>query len=205
MCEKLLILNDEYGGKNRTDERNEKRLMASTEFSLRAPYGKINETFKRIATLCGTCNEREVLDDPTGNRRIIVIEATGKFDYLQYNMIDKYQLMAEALVLFRQGARPELTDFEIEGLEMLTDGKHSKVSFEAEMVMQYCKPPIDCIENDFMTTTRIKNSLELFSKEKVNLNKLGSQLRKMGYKRIKESGVYGYRICKKELENSTGN
>jgi hypothetical protein len=46
MCEKLIIFNDEYGGKNKTDERNEKRLMASDEFSLREPYGKANVTLK---------------------------------------------------------------------------------------------------------------------------------------------------------------
>jgi predicted P-loop ATPase len=107
MCEKLLILNDEYGGKNKMDERNEKRLMGSHFFDLRMPYGKGNETIRRLATLCGTCNDLDVLDDPTGNRRIIVIESAGKFDYHLYNSLDKYQLLAEGLAAYRAGERPK--------------------------------------------------------------------------------------------------
>lgn len=195
MCEKILILNDEYGGKNKMDERNEKRLMATDYFSLRVPYGKGNETIRRIATLCGSCNERDVLDDPTGNRRIIVIEAAGKFDYNLYNSIDKYQLLAEALVCVKNGELPVLTDEDILQLEALTDGEYSKVSIEAELIQQYYITPDKCQPWDFYTTTQIKTYLENFTKSNLNINRLGAQLRKLGYERVKERGKYGYTIA----------
>lgn len=194
MCEKLIIFNDEYGGKNKNDERNEKRLMASDEFSLREPYGKSNVTLKRKATLCGTCNEKDVLDDPTGNRRIIVLESAGKFDYELYNSLDKSQIFFEAYALWMDGERPHLKDVDIACLEEVTDGEYSKVSFEQEMIKQWFKEPAYC--NDFMTTTQIKNELELHTRDKINLNKLGSQLRKLGYERLKKSGSYGYTVSK---------
>ena len=196
MCEKLLILNDEYGGKNRMDERNEKRLMSSDYFSLRVPYGKGNETIRRIATLCGTCNEFDVLDDPTGNRRIIVMQAAGKFDFKLYNSIDKYQLLAQALELFKAGERPELDEDDIKELEDLTDGSHSKVSFEGELIQKYFYS-VDANETDcfsFMTTSEVKLVLESNTKSQLNLNKIGGQLMKIGYERVKERGVYGYYI-----------
>ena len=195
MCEKLIIFNDEYGGKNRNDERNEKRLMASDEFSLREPYGKSNVTLKRLATLCGTCNERDVLDDPTGNRRIIIMEAAGRFDYELYNSIDKQQLFAEARAIWMDGERPELDDEDIVELESTTDGQYSRVSFEQEMIQQYFLPPGKCEPWDFMTTTQIKNELERHTKEKININKLGARLRKLGYNRVVKDNRYGYDIA----------
>lgn len=194
MCEKILILNDEYGGKNKHDERNEKRLMAADFFSLRVPYGKGNETIQRIATLCGTCNDLDVLDDATGNRRIIVMQAAGKFNYRLYNSIDKYQLLAEAYEAFKSGERPELNDTEIEELESTTDGKYSKVSVEAELIQQHFLSPEKCQPWDFMTATQIKIYLENHTKATLNINKLGAQLRKLGYERTCEGSKYGYLI-----------
>lgn len=198
MCEKLVIFNDEYGGKNKTDERNEKRLMASDEFSLREPYGKSNVTLKRIASLCGTCNEKDVLDDPTGNRRIIVLESAGKFDYELYNSLSKEQVLFEAYELWKDGERPELNDVDIACLEHVTDGEYSKVSFEEEMITQWFLGPAE--GKGFLTTTEIKNYLELHTRDKININKLGARLRKLGYLREKQSGVYGYKIEKKPSE-----
>lgn len=194
MCEKLIIFNDEYGGKNKMDERNEKRLMASDVFSLREPYGRANITLKRLATLCGTCNERDVLDDPTGNRRIIIIEAAGKFDYELYNSLDKLQVFLEAKELWREGERPILDDEDIIALEATTDGEYSKVSFEQEMIEKYFHPPTTTNPWDFMTTTEIKIYLENHTKEKININKLGARLRKLGYTRSAKERKYGYDI-----------
>lgn len=196
MCEKLVILNDEYGGKNKMDERNEKRLMASDCFSLRIPYGKGNETIQRMASLCGTCNELDVLDDATGNRRIIVMESAGKFNYQLYNSIDKYQLLAEALIAFKEGERPEFSDAEIDVLESVTDGKYSKVVIEGELILQHFLPPEKCEPWDFMTTTQIKVFLENHTRANLNINKIGAQLKKLGYDRVKEKGVYGYNIAR---------
>lgn len=194
MCEKLIIFNDEYGGKNRNDERNEKRLMASNEFSLREPYGKSNVTLKRLATLCGTCNEKDVLDDPTGNRRIIIIEAHGRFDYELYNSLDKQQILAEAKSLWLNGERPILDDNDIIELEKTTDGEYSKISFEREMIQKYFLPPDKTDPWAFMTTSEIKLHIELHTKEKININKLGGQLRKIGYTRRADGTKYGYDI-----------
>jgi hypothetical protein len=195
MCQKLIILNDEYGGKGRTDERTEKRLMAADFFSLRVPYGKGNIDMRRLASLCGTCNETNPLDDATGNRRIIVMESAGKFNYQLYNSLDKYQLLAEAYVAFKAGERPELTDDEINTLEATTDGEYSKVVMEGEMIKQYFLPPDKTNPWDFMTTTQVKIHLEHHTRANLNINKIGAQLKKLGYTRRKEKGVYGYDIA----------
>jgi len=196
MCQKLIILNDEYGGKGRNDERTEKRLMAADFFSLRVPYGKGNVDMRRIASLCGTCNETNPLDDATGNRRIIVMESIGKFNYDLYNSIDKYQLLAEAYAAYKEGERPELNDQDIITLEATTDGEYSKVVMEGEMILQHFLSPDKCEPWDFMTATEIKIFLENFTRSNLNINKIGAQLKKIGYERVKQRGIYGYNIAK---------
>jgi predicted P-loop ATPase len=194
MCEKLLILNDEYGGKNKMEDKSEKNLMSSPMFSLRVPYGRGNEDVVRLASLCGTCNDLSVLDDATGNRRIIVFESIGKFDYKLYNSLDKYQLLAEAYAAYQVGERPVLSDEEIDMLEANTDGQYSKVVMEGEMIKQYFLPPDKCHPWDFMTTTKVKIALEHHTRAQLNINKIGAQLKKFGYDREKRDGVYGWVI-----------
>lgn len=195
MCEKIIVFNDEYGGKANKDERNEKRLMASPGFDLRVPYGRGNEFVVRIASLCGTCNDLGVLDDATGNRRIIVIESAGKFNYQLYNSLDKYQLLAEAYTAVQSGERPELDDEEIETLESNTDGQYSKVVIEGEMIRQYFLPPDKTNLWDFMTATQVKIHLEQRTRANLSINKIGAQLKKLGYNRRKHDGAYGYDIA----------
>lgn len=196
MCEKLIIMNDEYGGKNKPDSKNEKRLMGTDKFDLRKPYGTGNETINRIASLCGTSNPTDILNDPDGNRRIIVMEVTGTYNFEMYNSIDKRQLFAEALQSWKNGERPVLTVEEIDVLEAYTDDKFQMVSFEREMIQKYFVEPKEASKNDFMMSSEIKIYLEGFTKERINVTKLGGQLKKMGYERVVHGKIYGYKIKK---------
>src|SRR5690625_766885 len=74
MCNKAIILNDEMSNKSKRDLTVMKKLCSVQWFNLRRPYGKSNEDIRRIAALCGTSNDMQILSDPTGNRRIIPIE-----------------------------------------------------------------------------------------------------------------------------------
>ena len=74
MTQKLIVMNDEMGGKSKQDEKRFKELTSKAIFSLRAPYARNNEDFKRLAVLCGTSNDKEVINDPTGNTRILPVE-----------------------------------------------------------------------------------------------------------------------------------
>ncbi len=78
-------------------------------------------------------------------------------------------------------------------------GEYSKVSFEEEMIQQHFFLPTESEANpwDFMTTSQIKNFLEVHTKEKININKLGERLRKLGYNRRAEGSKYGYEITQR--------
>ncbi len=51
MCSKLIILDDEFGGKSKKDAGHFKSMTSMSKFSLRPPYGKTSQDFKRLETL----------------------------------------------------------------------------------------------------------------------------------------------------------
>jgi len=197
MTQKLMIFDDEYSGKSKQDSKHMKRMLSSDTFTLREPYGRKNVTLKRIATLCGTCNETEILNDATGNRRIIVIEATGQFNFELYNSVDKDQLFAQLKEMYLAGARGGLTSDEIEMLEQHTANRYGETSIEAEMLIHLFEEPHYVADHDFKTTSVIKDHIETFTKQKIDKRRLGIELRKMGYERVYKNRSYGYLISAK--------
>lgn len=195
MCQKLIILDDEYSGKSKLDAKLIKRLLSAPSFDLREPYGRQNVTLKRIATLCATSNETELLNDSTGNRRNIIFEVTGKFKFDLYNSINKDQLFAQLVEMHKLGYKAEITDGMIDLIDEYTGAKHSEASVEAETILMcFERPDLACSHN-FCTTTVIKNIIETSTVQKVSVKKLGMELKRLGYGRIQKKGVgFGYLI-----------
>jgi predicted P-loop ATPase len=190
-------LDDEYSGKSKLDAKLIKRLLSAPSFDLREPYGKKNVTLRRIATLCATSNETELLNDPTGNRRNIIFEVTGKFSYDKYNAINKAQLFAQIVKMHKDGYKAEITDGMIALIEQYTGEKHAETSIESECVAMLFEEPKNASNYDFMTATKIKDIIEKNTEQKLSIKKLGMELKRMGYMRIRKNNIYGYQILPK--------
>ena len=102
MANNLVIMDDEFGGKAFKEDKAFKALSDKAFISLRRPYGRVTETFKRRAMLCGTTNEINVLKDATGNRRLIPIHVDS-VDFDKIKSIDTVQMFLEGLDLYRGG------------------------------------------------------------------------------------------------------
>src|SRR5690606_8591490 len=85
MTQKLIIMDDEMGGKSKKESKHLKELTSKQVFTLREPYGRMNVDLQRLAVLCGTTNDLEILND-LHNRRQIPIEVYG-IDHEAYNAI----------------------------------------------------------------------------------------------------------------------
>jgi len=194
MTQKWFIFDDEYSGKSKQDSKRMKMLLSSSDFSLREPYGRKNVTLKRLATLCGTCNELEILNDPTGNRRIVVIEATGQFNFNLYNGIDKTQLFAQLVDMYRNSYNNHLTKAEISELETYTAKQYSEVSIEEELILQFFSVPLSPSFSVWKTASMIKVEIEKETNQRLNLRRLGMTLRTLGFQRLSKKGTYGYLV-----------
>lgn len=202
MTQKLIIMDDEMGGKLRKEAKRLKELTSKQTFSLREPYGSNNVDLERLAVLCGTSNDDELLNDPTGNRRIIPINVLS-IDQDAYNKVDKTDVLMEAYWLWRDGFEWQLTRDDVRILNDNTSG-FKEVSAEYELVNQYFQRPAVQSEGQgivFMTTTEIKSIMETASRQHLSANKIGQEMTKMGWERrtTRRNGqpVKGYYVIDK--------
>lgn len=198
MTQKLIIMDDEMGGKNKKEEKKLKELLSKQTFSLREPYGSNNVDLQRLAVLCGTTNENEILNDPTGNRRIIPINVLS-IDHVSYNAIDKTDLLMEAYWLWKDGFRWELSGEDVRILNANT-GHFQESSPEFDLFVKHFEKPGDGPNPwiEFMTATEIKSILEMRSGQKLNPKRLGIEIKNAGFervaKKVKGSTIRGYEV-----------
>jgi hypothetical protein len=96
----LLVLDDEFGGLATRDVKDFKKVADSNMIDIRLPYSAFFSKMKRRASLCGTSNEKDVLKDVTGNRRILPINV-NKIDYNALISLNTAYLWLEAYQLYK--------------------------------------------------------------------------------------------------------
>lgn len=177
MTKKWLIVDDEFGGKSKKDATKLKRLSSQQTFSIRMPYGRVSEDLLRLAVLGGTSNDAEVINDPTGNRRIIPINLIS-FDFDSYMAIDKDKLFIE---LYNEWVNEKegwfLTKREIEYLNKSNE-KNIEVMSEVELINKNIIPD----PTSKMTNTDVILELQkIHPTFKTNTKRMGQALKKCGY------------------------
>lgn len=177
MSSKLVILDDEFGGKSRKDAIKFKELTSKASFSMRMKYGRNMTEFRRLAMLCGTTNETEILNDSTGNTRILPVEFNEKYDYELYNSIDKTQLLVEIFRAYHRGESWQLSETAQKTLEKL-NGQHQVANIEQELIDLYLEPDTSPYA-DILSTTEIKAGIEKMSGQRISVRKLGEELKKI--------------------------
>lgn len=80
-----------------------KHLVQKPEIHLRRPHKSSIEVLPRYATFIATCNNFDLLSDPTGNRRYLCVEVDNGIDY--HTPIHYGQLYAQAKTALRKGER----------------------------------------------------------------------------------------------------
>ena len=206
MCQKLWVMDDEMGGKSKQDEKRFKELTSKSTFSLRAPYGRHNEDYKRLAILCGTSNAEDVINDPTGNTRILPIRVIS-IDHEAFNAIDKDELFMECVRASESGEEWQLNKSELADLDAMgTD--FETTPFERELILGHFSPPKAGSYSTFMTSTAIKDVIETRTRQKIlGAKRFGIELKRIfGNPTSKRLGGYpvkAYEVVKLEYSDAT--
>lgn len=180
MTKKLLIVDDEFGGKSKKDATKLKRLSSQQTFSIRMPYGRVAEDLKRLAVLGGTSNEKEIINDPTGNRRIIPINLIS-FDFEKYKRIDKTELFIELYhewMMNKEGWFLDKSEIDILNASTI---KNTEIMSEAELISKhYVYDPYNKLTN-----TEIKLQLEArYPSFRTTSKRLGAALKMCGFESV---------------------
>ena len=193
MSKKLLIIDDEFGGKSKKEAEKLKDLSSKQKITARKSYGHYSEDFKRIAVLGGTSNEIEVINDTTGNRRIIPIQII-QIDFEKYKKIDKTDLFMELYWKWEKiGDGWMLTKQEIAILNENTTS-FIEITMEEDSILKHFSPAKKTdFAAKFLTTTQMISFCEGFlTKQHLYHKKFGQILRKLGYNRIYNNDLCNY-------------
>lgn len=187
MSKKLLILDDEMGGKSKSEEKQLKNRTSKQEMSIRKPYDAEESELNRIAMLCGTSNVLDLINDPTGNRRLICVNVLDVNKEL-YNSIDKEHLLFECYLEWKAGYDTKLTKADIQLLKE-SSGDFQTANFTDEMFEKYfLHPDQSTAEITKMTKTEIAMFLnrKADGTGKVDNSRLGTILNAQGFQLKRE-------------------
>nr|WP_228526651.1 VapE domain-containing protein [Flavobacterium sp. LC2016-13] len=169
-----------------------KNLTSSYDIYERRPYRRNHEQMFRSSIIMATTNEKNILNDSTGNTRFLTLDVRA-FDLNKYFKIDlnkvwkviyDFHLLGETSVLNedeRSLQAAENQNFESEDVyEGLIEN-----SFHADL-------------SGFVTSTEILLELERNTKQPLFIKRIGMALKKMGVerksKRVDGAPKYGYAL-----------
>lgn len=188
MTKKLIILDDEYGGKSKREEKKLKEITAKEFINVREPYGRVSVDLRRLSVFAGTSNDTQIISDPTGNRRILPIHVID-IDHEKYNSCDKTELWHELYALYQSGYDYTILREEIKQLNESTDMFNASTP-EEELLSIKLKPATNDFTGEWMTATEIIKYLTMDTKYVFSNIRMGLILNKFGYdkKRMKRNG-----------------
>lgn len=92
--DKLIILDDEFDAQNEKSDKLLKRMTSEQDFTHRPLYTERPLTIERSPIYAITSNPTEILNDMTGNRRILPLDIRC-LDFEKFEKIDKTDLFIE--------------------------------------------------------------------------------------------------------------
>lgn len=175
MCSRLILCDDEFTSKTKTEAAEYKKIVSAPNFTYRTPFGKINETRKRTAVLCGSANEADVISDRTGNRRIIPLNVSH-IDHIRLSKINLDNFYRELLELSK--VDPNwwyLTPDDIEFLKNETS-ENLVLNEDEELLQRFTTAD----PYGHVSTSEVVQHLNFYqSSYRANIHKLGRELGKM--------------------------
>ena len=202
ISECILINMDELESMSKSQIGELKELITKQAIRIRRAYGFHTENLVRRASFAGSVNDKEFLNDSTGNRRFLCFEVLN----IQYEHgINMNQVFSQAVQLFKSGYQYWFDKKDIEEISANND-QFQSVSFEEELLLTYYEPIPKEMASLFLSTTDIASNLAEFRKFSItNTTKqnLGRALQKHKFLRLKKQGRYVYALRLKSLKIST--
>ena len=169
-----------------------KSVVTMPAIDERKPYGHYPEHMPHVASFCGTGNNVQFLNDPTGNRRWLPFEVESIESPYEYPF--NYEgVYGQAYALYRQGFRHYFTKAEEAALK-----EHNKTfetpCLEQEAISMHFRRPGDDEKGDFYSATDILGHIGGNLALRMTIEKIGSAMKALGYRRYFSHGRRGYRV-----------
>ena len=169
-----------------------KSVVTMPAIDERKPYGHYPEHMPHVASFCGTGNNVQFLNDPTGNRRWLPFEVESIMSPREHPF--NYEgIYSQAYALWRQGYRHYFTKQEEAVLK-----EHNKTfetpSPEQESISRCFRLPGDGEKGEFYSATDILAHIGGNPALKMTIEKIGSAMKALGFRQYHSHGRRGYRV-----------
>jgi len=198
LAKNLLINLDELALMGRSDLNSLKAYFSKTMINERLPWGRNATIILRRCSFIGSTNQNEFLADETGSVRWLCFEIDSiDWDYKTVIPIDK--VYSQAYYLLKSGT----FNYNMTGEEIRDNEKRNRdfqlSTPERELLRKYLDN--GTISKEFMTPTDIMQIINRSTGNQFGINhiQIGKALKMMGYKRIKQKGIYGYNLADKNI------
>lgn len=189
----MLILDDEFKYLRVATNELIKSLLSMTTVTVRVPYARKPVAYKRVASYCISSNERFILKDPTGNRRLICFWVDS-IDKDKFNSIDKVDLLMEAYHLYNSKFDHILTRDLLSAIEGVSS-EFEETTNAQEILKQYLPPAMLSDNHAFWwPVNRIVKEVADIAGVGLSYYEVGNALRKLEYHH-KFLDVNGSKLC----------
>lgn len=200
---KYLIINlDELHDLDKTNANKVKSLFSQAKVMERKHFAKTDTEQPRYASFFGTVNERDFLNDVTGNVRWLVHEILDiKHDNggcNGYMALDINKVWSQAYALLINGFDYRLTDEEKAKVSE-NNRVYQKTTPEIELIQKYFEPTTKENESHIhVTSTDIQRAISIATGNSIHLKpvNIGRALTYLGFKREMhfKNKIYGYYV-----------
>ena len=169
-----------------------KTVVTMPSVDERLPYGHHPEHMPHVASFCGTGNNPQFLNDPSGNRRWLPFEVESILSPHDHPF--NYEgIYAQAYALYQQGFRYYFSSAEEEVLK--GHNKAFEVAHPEQEAINKCfRQPHEDERGEFYTATEILQTIGSNLAVKFRVEHIGSAMKALGYIQYKSHGRRGYRV-----------
>ena len=202
LSECLLINMDELETMNKSQIGDLKELITKGSIRIRRAYGFHVENMTRRASFSGSVNDKEFLNDSTGNRRFLCHEIKS-IDYK--SSVPLNLVYSQAFSLSKNGFKYWFDGEEIDEITAHNE-EFQSLTFEEEMLLKYYEAIHENETKLFLSTTDIASNLAEHQKLIITNSfrqNLGKALAKHKFARVKKNGRYVYALKNKSIHIST--
>ena len=172
-----------------------KSAMTMPAVDERPVYGRHHEHRPHIASFCGTGNNTQFLNDPTGTRRWVPFEVES-IDSPRDHPFDYEGIYSQAYALYNQGFEFWLSPAETEWL-MKHNSTFETPKSEIEMVNWYFRKPVDNEQGEFLPVSVAMQIIAANTAQIFTLEGLGRAFTKLGFQKKSNGDQRGYIVVRR--------
>lgn len=192
MAECLLLVMDEWRALAKLDNEHFKSLSSLKKITINRKYEKEHVNLVRRAVLVGTSNSSMLVNDSSGNTRVVGMEVL-KRNFKLFDAIDKYRLFAWALhrVEERGEASYTFSNAELKVLEKKSEAHQLPNPYREEVDRYFRRMTAE--EESYhkgMTASEVANHINMRTSHRLFPQVMGKELLNMGYRQHRGNGRF---------------